>query len=58
MASPMEMTAGEVKQLWRGYCERHKVRAELLKKGEAIIEDDPEFWADRTMDQLLELVSR
>ena len=53
----MEMTAEEVKQFWRGFCERRKVKPELVKKGEAVIDQDPEFWADQTMDQLLKLVS-
>jgi hypothetical protein len=53
----MEMTAEEVKQFWRGFCERRKVRPELVKKGEAKIEENPDYWADQTMDELLKLVS-
>lgn len=52
----MRMSAEEVKQFWRGYCQRRKVPQELVKKGEAEIEKDPEHWADQTMDQLLGLV--
>ena len=54
----MHMSAEEVKQFWRGYCERRKVAKDLVKKGEAEIEKDPEFWADQTMDQLLALVQQ
>jgi len=54
----MHMSAEEVKQFWRGYCERRKVDREIVEKGEAEIEKDPEFWADQTMDQLLALVKQ
>lgn len=54
----MEMSAEEIKQFWRGWCERRKVAPELVKKGEAEIDRDPERWADETMDQLLEAVRR
>ena len=54
----MNMSAEEVKQFWRGYCERRKVAKDLVQKGEAEIDKDPEFWADQTMDQLLALVTR
>ena len=50
----MEMTAEEVKQFWRGYCERRKIGADIVAKGEAIIGKDPEYWADQTMGDLLE----
>ena len=53
----MEMSAEEVKQFWRGWCERRKLGKNVIAKGEAIIEKDPEYWADQTMDQLLKLVS-
>lgn len=54
----MQMSSEEVKQFWRGYCERRKVAAALVKKGEQEIDKDPEFWADQTMDQLLQLVQQ
>jgi hypothetical protein len=52
----MNMSSEEVKQFWRGYCERRKVAKDVVAKGEAEIDKDPEFWADQTMDQLLALV--
>ena len=52
----MEMSAEEVKQFWRGFCERRKVSPEIIAKGEAKIAEDPDYWADQTMDQLLKLV--
>ena len=54
----MEMTAEEIKQFWRGFCERRKVSKEIIAKGEAKIEENPGYWADQTMDQLLDLISR
>ena len=53
----MDMTAEEVKQFWRGFCERRKLSQAIIAKGEAKIDQDPEYWADQTMDRLLELVS-
>jgi hypothetical protein len=53
----MHMSSEEVKQFWRGYCERRKVPTDVVARGEAEIDKDPEFWADQTMDQLLALVT-
>ena len=53
----MEMSAKEVKDFWRGYCERRKLSKDIIAKGEAKIDEDPEYWADQTMDQLLKLIS-
>ena len=52
----MDMSAEEVKQFWRGYCERRKVAKDVIARGEKKIEEDPEFWADQTMDELLKVV--
>lgn len=54
----MNISAEEIKQFWLGWCQRKKIGAELVAKGEAEIEKDPEHWADQTMDQLLELIKR
>jgi hypothetical protein len=54
----MNMSSEEVKQFWRGYCERRKVSPDLVKKGEAEIDKDPEVGADQPMDQLLALVQQ
>ena len=53
----MDMSAEEVKQFWRGYCERRKVAKDVVAKGERKIDEDPEFWADQTMDELLKIVA-
>ena len=53
----MEMSAVEIKQFWRGYCERRKISAELVTRGEAEIAKDPEYWADQTMGDLLDKLS-
>ena len=52
----MEMSAEEVKQFWRGYCERRKLAKDVVVKGEKKIDEDPDYWADQTMDQLLKLI--
>ena len=53
----MDMSAEEVKQFWRGYCERRKVPKDVVAKGEKKIDEDPEYWADQTMDELLKIVA-
>ena len=53
----MEMSAEEVKQFWRGFCQRRKISAEVIAKGEAIIDKDPDYWADQTMSDLLDSIS-
>ena len=53
----MDLTADEVKEYWRDYCKRHKVAADMVAKGEAKIDEDPDYWADQTMIQLLESLS-
>lgn len=53
----MEMSAEEVKQFWHGYCERRKLANEIIAKGEKKIDEDPDYWADQTMDELLKLIS-
>ena len=53
----MDMSAEEIKQFWRGFCERRKIRPDIVAKGEAKIDEDPEYWADQTMAELLELIS-
>lgn len=53
----MNMSASEIKDFWRGYCQRRKVAGEVIARGDKKIEEDPEYWADRTMDELLALVN-
>jgi hypothetical protein len=53
----MDMTAEEIRQFWRGYCERRGLGKDVIAKGEAKIDEDPQYWADQTMDRLLELIS-
>jgi len=52
------MTAQEIKQFWHGFCERQKVSPELRDRGDRRIEADPEYWADQTMFELLEVISK
>ncbi|MGH8674424.1 MAG: hypothetical protein ACREVG_08960 [Burkholderiales bacterium] len=51
------MTSEEVKDFWRGWCDRRGLGADVVVAGEALIDEDPEFWADQTMDQLLRMIS-
>jgi hypothetical protein len=53
----MDMSAEEIKQFWRGFCERRGLGEEIIAKGEKKIEEDPDYWADQTMAQLLALIS-
>ena len=54
-SSPM-MTAEEVKAFWEGFCERRGISADVISKGNAKIDEDPEYWADQTMASLLNLL--
>jgi hypothetical protein len=53
----MDMSAEEVKQFWRGFCERNGVSKEMVARGEKKIDEDPEYWADQPMSRLLDLIS-
>ncbi len=53
----MDMTADEVKRFWRDYCQRRKIDAQIVARGEAKIAEDPDFWADQTMQDLLDLLN-
>ena len=53
----MDMSAEEIKAFWRGFCERRGLDKETVARGEAIIDQDPERWADEPMTRLLDLVS-
>jgi hypothetical protein len=53
----MNMSAEEVKQFWRDFCARRKVAADVVAAGEKKIDEDPDYWADQTMMDLLALVS-
>ena len=53
----MDMSAEEIKQFWRGFCQRRKISADVVAKGEAIIDKDPDYWADQTMGDLLDSIS-
>ena len=52
-----DMTADEVKQFWHGFCERRNIDAATRARGDAKIDEDPDYWADQTMDELVKLVS-
>ncbi len=52
----MDMSDAEVKKFWRDYCTRRKIDAEIVARGDAKIDADPDFWADQEMQELLDLV--
>jgi hypothetical protein len=52
-----DMTADEVKQFWHGFCERKNIDPAIRTRGDAKIDEDPDYWADQTMMKLLEAVS-
>ena len=52
-----EMSADEVKQFWHGFCERRKIDPATRARGDAKIDEAPDYWADQTMLKLLEAVS-
>ncbi len=53
----LAMSADEVKQFWRDFCERKGIDAATRTRGDAKIEGDPEYWADQTMLRLLDEVA-
>ena len=44
-----DMSAEEVKQFWHGFCERKGIDAGTRARGDAKIDEDPDYWADQTM---------
>jgi hypothetical protein len=53
----MDVSAEEVKQFWREFCERRGLGADVIAKGEAKIDEKPDYWADQTMLRLLDTIS-
>ena len=53
----MDMSAEEIKQFWRGFCQRRKIGTDIVAKGDAIIDKDPDYWADQTMGDLLDSIT-
>ena len=53
----MDMSAEEIKQFWHGFCQRRKIAVDVIAKGDAIIDKDPDYWADQTMGDLLDSIS-
>src|SRR4051794_22893124 len=53
-AAMIPMSAEEIKQFWHGFCERQRIKPDMRAEGDKRIEQDPEFWADQTMWQLVE----
>ena len=52
-----DMSAEEVKQFWHGFCERKGIDPATRARGDAKIDEDPDYWADQTMMRLLDIVS-
>ncbi len=51
------MSVEEIKQFWRGFCERQRIKPEVQAEGDKRTEQDPVYWADQTMWQLVEAIS-
>jgi hypothetical protein len=52
----MDLSAEEIREYWLDFCKRHHVGGDLVARGEAKINADPDHWADHTMWELLESV--
>jgi hypothetical protein len=52
-----DISAEEIKQFWHDFCERKGVDAATQTRGDAKIDQDPEYWADQTMLRLLDAVA-
>jgi hypothetical protein len=52
-----DISAAEIKEFWHDFCERKGVDAATRARGDAKIENDPEYWADQTMPKLLDAVA-
>ena len=53
----MDMSAEEVKKFWRDYCTHRDIDPEIIARGDARIDADPDYWADQEMQDLLILVT-
>jgi hypothetical protein len=53
----MDVSPEEVKQFWRDFCERRGLSKDIVAKGEAKIDERPDYWADQTMTRLLDQIS-
>lgn len=51
------VSAEEIKEFWYDFCERKGVVEAARAAGEKRIDEDPDFWADHTMFELLDAVS-
>jgi hypothetical protein len=52
-----DISAEEIKQFWHDFCERKGVDAATRARGDAKIDQDPEYWADQTMMKLRDSVA-
>lgn len=52
-----DISADEIKEFWRDFCERRGIDEATRKRGDEKIESDPEYWADQTMPRLLDAVA-
>ncbi|HXM82495.1 MAG TPA: hypothetical protein VN929_11295 [Burkholderiales bacterium] len=52
------MTADEIKEYWHDYCNRHGIDEAVRARGDAQIDNDPEYWADQTMGHLLDAIAQ
>lgn len=53
----MDLSSEEVREYWLDFCKRHEVGKDVVAKGVARINADPDYWADHTMWELLEALA-
>ena len=54
----MQVTCKDVQDYWTSYCERHQLESEIGAEGLRQISLHPDYWADHTMQELREVVTK
>jgi hypothetical protein len=52
------ISTDEIKEFWKGFCERRGISEAVRASGDKRIEADPEHWADHTMQDLLDELAK
>lgn len=50
------MSADELKAFWHDFCQRQEIEEEIRNAGDELIAEDPEFWSDRSLWQLHDVI--
>ena len=54
----MQITRKDVQDYWTSYCERHRLGSEIVAEGLRQISLHHDYWADHTMQELGEVVTK